>query len=309
MSRFEGPIRVAVLMGGPDEEHEVSLASGQAVAGALQNCEQVDVVAQVVDTPRAEELARLDVDVIFPVLHGAWGEGGGLQRELEAAGCRFVGSSSIVAAAAMNKVRTKEVAVDMGIPTPAWQVLSPGMERDITVPVVIKPPAQGSSIDLHVCTDERALDLHRADLESRYEELLVEACITGREITVGVVDDEVLPLVEIIPAEGFYDYEAKYLRDDTRYNINPDLPPPLVEACRNHALRLGRALGCRDLYRVDFIVDQQVPWMLEVNSMPGFTEHSLLPMAAQAAGRSMARLCEDLVRIAAGRAVDMASPS
>lgn len=294
-------IRVAVLMGGPDEEHEVSLASGSAVAAALAGVDGIEVESRVIDTVDAEALLRLEADVIFPVLHGPWGEGGGIQRELEQAGVPFVGSGTRAAAIAMDKVRTKELAAELGIPTPAWQVLEHGTERALAAPAVLKPPAQGSSIDLFICRSEDQLKHHRAQLHRSYETVLAEACITGREVTVGVVGDATLPLVEIIPAEGFYDYDAKYNRDDTEYRVDPDLPDLLTEACRSNALAIGRALGCRDLYRVDFIVDEQLPWMLEVNTMPGFTDHSLLPMAARAGGQSMESLCHDLVRMAAAR--------
>jgi len=301
-------IRVAVLMGGPDEEHEVSLVSGAAVAAALERVEGFEVDARIIDTIDADSLRELEADVVFPVLHGPWGEGGGIQRELEQAGVPFVGSGPRAAAIAMDKVQTKELAAGLGIATPAWQVLEPGTERALAAPAVLKPPAQGSSIDLFVCRSEDQLDQHRDTLHQSYDSVLAETCITGREITVGVVGDATLPLVEIIPAEGVYDYEAKYNRDDTEYRVDPDLPELLAEACRTNALTLGRALDCRDLYRVDFIVDHQVPWMLEVNTMPGFTAHSLLPMAASADGRSMECLCSELVRMAATRAMGEPTP-
>lgn len=302
----ERPLHVTVLMGGPDQEHEVSLASGTAVAAALQRSDVLTVESMVIERIDAAGLAALRTDVIFPVLHGPWGEGGGIQRELEQAGVSYVGSCAEVAATAMDKIRTKDVAMDIGVPTPSWQTLDRDTARTLAAPLVMKPPAEGSSIDLRIFHDDHGLEDWRAAMHDRYGRLLAESCIEGRELTVGVVGDRALPLVEIIPADGVYDYEAKYNRDDTRYVVDPDLPDPIAQACRHHALAIGRALGCRDLYRVDFIADEQHPWMLEVNTMPGFTDHSLLPMAAAAQGIPMERLCSDLVRMADARRLDEA---
>lgn len=297
----DAPLRVTVLMGGPDQEHAVSLASGAAVTAALERTDRFIVEAIVIDKPNASELAELQTDVFFPVLHGPWGEGGGIQRELEQIDVPFVGSGSEAARLAMDKIRTKDVALDLGIPTPTWQVLDHSTTRTLPPPLVLKPPAEGSSIDLRIYRDDTGLDERIHSMLERYERMLAESCITGRELTVGVVGTSALPLVEIIPAEGIYDYEAKYNRDDTRYVIEPDLPASLADTCRHHALALGRSLGCRDLYRVDFIADGEIPWMLEVNTMPGFTDHSLLPMAAAAAGQPMEHLCRELVLMAYAR--------
>ena len=305
MTRDE-TLRVTVLMGGPDQEHEVSLASGTAVAAALERAGRFIVDSLIIDKVGASELEAIETDVIFPVLHGPWGEGGGIQRELEQAGIPFVGSCAEVAATAMDKIRTKDVAMDLGIPTPSWQTLDQNTVRTITPPLVLKPPAEGSSIDLRIFHDDTGLDEWRTAMHDRYERLLAESCIQGRELTVGVVGDHALPLVEIIPADGVYDYEAKYNRDDTQYVVEPELPDQVAEACRHHALAIGRSLGCRDLYRVDFIADEQIPWMLEVNTMPGFTNHSLLPMAAAAQGLPMERLCSELVLMADARRHDEA---
>ena len=292
------PLRVTVLMGGPDKEHAVSLASGTAVAAALERTGRFVVESQVIGKPDASELANFETDVFFPVLHGPWGEGGGIQCELEQLGVPFVGSGADAAATAMDKIRTKDIAMDLGIPTPSWQVLEATTERTIAPPLVLKPPAEGSSIDLRIFADDIGVDDWIRTMHEHYDRLLVESCITGRELTVGVVGTHTLPMVEIIPADGVYDYEAKYNRNDTRYVVEPDLPSGLEETCRHHALTIGRSLGCRDLYRVDFIADERIPWMLEVNTMPGFTDHSLLPMAAAAAGRPMEQLCSDLVLMA-----------
>ena len=285
---------VLVLMGGPDEEHEVSLASGKAVAQALRNAEY-DVLDLVIDRIDAATLLDMNFDIVFPVLHGPWGEGGGLQRELDAAGCSYVGSAAAAAATAMDKDATKALAVQLGIPTPGWELLRAGEPITLTPPLVIKPPREGSSIDLFICHESADAELHAHELLQRHQSVMVEQYITGRELTVGIVHNETLPAIEIVPASGCYDYDAKYLRDDTRYILDPDLPDGIMAACTDAALRLGKALGCRDLWRADFMLDERGPWLLELNTMPGFTAHSLLPKAAAHAGRSMEALCRDLV--------------
>jgi D-alanine-D-alanine ligase len=293
--------RVAVLMGGPDQEREVSIASGTAVAEALRESGKVEVVEEVIERVEARYLKSLGVDVIFPVLHGPWGEGGGLQRELDVAGARYVGSSTAAAASAIDKDATKALAVQLGVPTPHWELLRPGDEPTFEGRTVVKPPREGSSIDLFLCDNLDACRARCHELLQRHATIMVEQFIDGREVTVGVVTGTCQPIIEIIPAVEFYDYDAKYNRDDTRYVLNPDIPDSIATACKEHAIRIGAAIGCRDLWRADFILDDRGPWFLELNTMPGFTSHSLLPKAAEAGGCSMAELCCTLVLEALGR--------
>ena len=292
---------VLVLMGGPDEEHDVSINSGRAVAEALRAGGH-HVQEEVIERIHASQLAACEADVVFPVLHGAWGEGGPLQRELDAAGCRYVGSGAVAATTAMDKDATKTLAVQLGVPTPSWELLHDGDACTTPCPVVVKAPREGSSIDLFICREEQERNGRIKELLTRHRSIMVEQYITGRELTVGVVHDQAMPIIEIIPATDSYDYEAKYLRDDTTYVLDPDLPDDAREACIDAALRLGAAIGCRDLWRADFMLDDRGPWLLELNTMPGFTSHSLLPKAAAHAGRPMEQLCHDLVEHALQRA-------
>jgi D-alanine-D-alanine ligase len=296
---------VLVLMGGPDAERAVSLDSGACVAKALRSSRRFRVAEAVIDAPGAEELRRLADDagarVVFPVLHGTWGEGGPLQEALEEAGLAYVGSRPRSARLAMDKLATKTTLRVDGVPTPIARALDERDACDVEPPLVLKPIDDGSSVDLRICRTPAEVEQARAVLHDRRGRLMAERYVAGRELTVGIVDDAALPVIEIIPAVEFYDYEAKYEREDTRYVVDPDLPAETLERCREIALLAFRRLGCRDLARVDFIDAPGGPWFLELNTMPGFTTHSLLPMAARATGVEMPALCAGLARTALDR--------
>lgn len=293
-------MQVLVLKGGPDAEHEVSLNSGANVAAALRRAgfQVNEVTIQTLDAPALQALAG---EVIFPVLHGAWGEGGPLQELLEQDGRPFVGSRAAAARLAMDKVATKNVVRELGVPTPRWQELRPGMELALDCPVVLKPSRDGSSVDLRICHSLEEVIRARLELEPRREHLLAEEFIQGRELTVGLIDGECLPIIEICPREGTYDYEAKYHRDDTQYLVDPSLPPGVADAVRAFSRAAWHALGCLDVARVDFMLDDRGPWFLEINTMPGFTDHSLVPKAARHEGMTMEELTTRLVQRALRR--------
>lgn len=288
-------IEVAVLRGGPDAEREVSLASGARVLAALRRDPRFKVIDHVIDRPGREDLLALGADVVFPVLHGPFGEGGELQKRLEDAGLPYVGSGPQASQLAMDKHATKLACVEAGVPTASWARLTKGEDCPIEVPLVIKPIAEGSSVGVRICRTSAEVNDARAELENRHPQLMAETFIEGRELTVGIVLGQILPIIEIRTSVEFYDYEAKYERDDTDYLIDPELPEAIREACLAHARTTFGALGCRDLARVDFMLDQQGLWMLEANTMPGFTDHSLVPMAARHVGMEMTRLCAELV--------------
>lgn len=303
--------RVLVLYGGPDAERPVSIMSGTAVAAALRELGRHEVLEWEIDRPTVHELVERRADVVFPVLHGRFGEGGPLQELLESAGLPYVGCRPRPAALAMDKIATKTLATGVGVPTPRARVIDRNDELDLAPPLVLKPVDDGSSVDLRICRTVEQVAAARADLHRRRERLMAEEFIQGREITAGIVCglrgdgsnplDDVLPLIDIQPAEGVYDYQAKYHRDDTRYVLDPVLPPGVADAIRRFARAIFDRLGCRDLGRVDFMVDDRGPWLLEVNTMPGFTGHSLVPMAARHAGVEMPDLCGGLVDRALAR--------
>lgn len=302
-------IRVAVLRGGPDAEREVSLASGGRVLAALRRDPRFEATDHVIDRPDPDELAALGADVVFPVLHGPFGEGGELQARLEAAGVPYVGCDPEASRLAMDKHATKLACREAGIPTAPWAELTPGAPCPLELPLVVKPVDEGSSVGVRLCRNAAELEAARGELEAVHPRLMAEALLVGRELTVGIVLDRLLPIIEIRPREGFYDYEAKYERDDTEYVLEPELPEAVREACRTHARTAFERLGCRDLARIDFILDDAGLWLLEANTIPGFTDHSLVPMAARHTGMEMTELCAELVRCALARGVAATGPA
>ncbi len=296
---------VLVLGGGPDAEREVSLVSSKAVAQALRE-DGHEVHYRAITRPTLAQLRAMKGDVVFPVLHGGWGEGGPLQDALERLGRPYVGCTSKAARLAMDKVGTKLAASSIGVATNPACVLNlrdPACPLDL--PVVLKPIHEGSSVGVHVCRTtkewEQALRHVSHDVRRHPQRVyMVErAVLGGRELTVGVLDGQALPIIEIRPKVEFYDYEAKYHRHDTEYLVQPRLRRGLDELLSAHAVALARTMGVRHLCRVDFLVDRAgEAWLLEVNTMPGFTGHSLVPMAAAHTGLTMPRLCGKLVRMA-----------
>ena len=297
-------MRVLVLKGGPDAEREVSIKSGSQVAAALARA-NAHVNEITIDQLDLADLRALDGDVIFPVLHGPWGEGGPLQELLEQDGRPYVGCQPSAARLAMDKTATKIAVARAGVSTPlACEVL---MGKPITVklPLVIKPSNDGSSVDLRICRTPEELAVARQSLEGLRPRLLAEEFIQGREFTVGILNGKVLPQIEIKANSGVYDYQAKYVRNDTQYILDPKISTELKDAMNRHALLCWHALGLRDVARVDFMADERGPWFLEVNTMPGFTDHSLVPKAAKHGGISMEQLVLELAQGALNRAAKL----
>lgn len=311
---------VLVLGGGPDSEREVSLRSAACIADALDASGKYRAERRTIERLTIDELRRLPGAVVFPALHGGWGEGGPLQDLLESDGRPFVGSASRAARAAMDKIATKFVARALGIPTPAAHILD---TRDtvcpLPLPVVVKPVHEGSTVGLFVCTDRQEWARARAKIDDDFmagdrRTYMIEPCITGagrgggtggagsakaRELTVGLLDGRALPIIEIRPADGLYDYEAKYTRHDTQYLLDPPLPPGVAETIKRQTEDLAREMGIRHVARSDFMLDGDGrAWFLEINTLPGFTDHSLVPKAAHHAGIEMPELCSRLVDLA-----------
>ena len=289
-------MRITVLSGGPGPEHEVSLIGGRAVAAALREAGH-DVYAADISPA---DLAALDhpADVIFPVLHGTFGEDGALQEILEQRGLPFVGSGSAASRLGMDKAESKRLWKAAGLPTPAWRVIA---ERESpAAPCVVKSVDGGSSIDVHLCrtADEAAGAVEM--LLAKHGRALVEQFIEGTEITVGILNNAPLPPIRIDAKGGWFDYESKYSAGGAEHRFDLNLPQAVIEDVSGLAIEAHRALGCRDLSRVDFIVDREhQPFLLEINTIPGFTPRSLLPDAAAKAGVNFVRLCDQLVRNAA----------
>jgi len=289
--------RVAILFGGTSSEREVSLDSGRNVLTALRargvDARAVDGIAALVEALQARRFDR-----VFNVLHGAHGGGedGVLQGLLAAYGVPCTGSDVLGSALSMDKIRSKQVWLALGLPTPRYARLRVGEDvqgavRSLGYPVIVKPACEGSSVGItRVFGDD---DLPEAlELASRYEgEMLMEQLIVGGEYTVGILGEEALPSIRIVPAGEYYDYHAKYVAEDTQY-ICPGLAGAAEEEIRDLALRAFDALGCSGWGRVDLMRDAAGrSYLLEVNTAPGMTSHSLVPKAAQVVGIGF----EDLV--------------
>jgi len=301
----EKKLQITVLSGGPSAEREVSLNSGRAVAAALESLGHDVHLADIAP----DSLAALDIpaDVVFIALHGTFGEDGGLQQILEKRGIRYTGSGPQASALAMDKVAAKCRFIEAEVPTPRFDVVSTDRVQ-VTLehwrpPVVIKPIADGSSVDITIARDADTLRDVLTAMTRKYGRCLVEQYISGSELTVGVLNGEALPSIQIVTKREFYNYEAKYLDNDTEYLFDIPLPEAVLERVRELSVEASQALGCRDFCRVDWIVDghTQQPHALEVNTIPGFTDHSLLPKAARRAGLSFASLCQAIVESAMAR--------
>lgn len=305
-SRAEvAPRRVVVLMGGPSAEREVSLQSGEAIARALDSL-GYEVMRRDV---RPDDLSALDeaADVFFIALHGTWGEDGGLQALLEQRGLRYTGCGPDASALAMDKVRTKRRLIEAGIPTASFEHVRAGdisrVAREFAVPAVIKPVAEGSSVGCTIVRDRNAFASALRRSVEQYGESLVEEYLDGPELTVGVLAGRALPVCQICPTSEFYDYHAKYEAEDTGYVFDPDVSADVVRRVQSLSERVFDVIGCRDMARVDWIIAgaSEQPFCLEVNTIPGFTSHSLLPKAAERAGIDFAGLCRRLVEMAMAR--------
>jgi len=298
-------VRVAVLMGGTSAEREVSLMSGREVAGALRRSGfQVDEID--LNPADVDRLVECRFDVVFIALHGTFGEDGALQQRLDDLGILYVGSGARASRDAMDKVVSKRMFVASGVPTPPWEVVPAGdaaaaqAAYDRLGPeTVVKPIDEGSSIAITLAGTPDAYAKGLAEVFAIRDRAMVEPWVHGRELTVGVLHAEGLPVVEIVPHQSFYNYHAKYYDDATEYLVNPDLPVDLEQACRRWSVEAHRALGCRDFSRVDMILDEHgAAHVLEVNTIPGFTTHSLLPKSASGAGIDFPSLCRYIVELA-----------
>ncbi len=298
-------LNITVLTGGPSSEREVSLKSGQAVANALRGLGHQVTASDI--TP--EDLHALDIpaDLVFIALHGAFGEDGRIQRLLDERGLRYTGSGAEASALAMDKVASKCRFVECEVPTPRFDVVTPERVEKAAamwpVPAVIKPVGEGSSIDIRIVHSRAELGSSLAELTGRYGRCLLEQYIVGPELTVGVLGEQALPVIEIRTTREFYDYQAKYIDNDTQYLFEVDLPAAVLEEVQRLSVAAHQSLGCRHFSRVDWMIDAATnqPYALEINTIPGFTDHSLLPKAAARAGLGFPELCRRILELAEER--------
>ena len=295
------PKKIAVLMGGPGSEREVSLATGRGVAKALRS-----LGAEVVEIDVRDENFQLpdDVDLAFVTIHGTFGEDGRIQKILERRGIAYTGDGASESESAFDKIRTKEKFRKHGVPTPPWEVIHRGQQPTIPLPIVVKPPREGSTVGVVIVKNENALE-SAIDEASKYDrELLVEKFVSGRELTIGILGDQALPIIEIVPKGGFYDFNNKYpfLNPQAGGGAEHVCPANIVSGKTKEIQQLAlRAFQAADLQvygRVDVILsDGGEAFVLEVNTIPGMTEASLLPEAAAAAGIGYVDLCARIIAL------------
>ena len=304
-------MKVVVLMGGPSEEHDISLKSGHGVAAALASrgwtTEPLEIPKTLSVDGACEFVRRAlqqgGADVAFIALHGAFGEDGTIQAVCEDLHVAYTGSDPQASRLGMDKVASRKRFEEAGLSVPRWQLVDLTRRRatlrGFTYPLVVKPVNQGSSIGVSIVRGEA--DLPSAlDTAGRYgSQVLIEEFIRGREVTVGVLGDDPLPVVEIRPSHPFFDFSAKYTVGATEYLVPAPLESDVAQAAQEAGLTAHRALGCRHLSRTDIILaSDNIPVVLEVNTIPGFTPTSLIPKAAACIHLSYDALCEKLVMMA-----------
>jgi D-alanine-D-alanine ligase len=299
------PKKVAVLMGGPGSEREVSLATARGVSKALRSlgCKvvEVDVRDEHFDLPD-------DIDLAFITIHGTFGEDGQVQRILELRGIPYTGDGAEESELAFDKIRSKRKFRELGVTTPEWEVIQSGQRPMLPLPLVIKPPRQGSTVGVVIVKTERELESAQAEATKYDRELLVEKFIPGRELTVGVLGEQVLPVLEIIPKGGFYDFNSKYPFLNPQAGASAEhvcpakINPQKTREIQEMAIRAFRSLGLQVYGRVDIVFSEAGdPFVLEVNTIPGMTEASLLPDAATAAGITYVDLCARIIALSRAR--------
>lgn len=335
-------MNIAVLLGGLSPERNISFLSGRAAVSALRGrghtvvaidpargangiVTDEELQAATAREVTSEELASFspirlmecitsdlfnNIDLVFLLLHGQYGEDGYVQSLLDLRGIPYTGSTMLASAAAMDKGLSKMLFQVAGIPTPYWVSVTPEQADDndllgevikeINGPMVVKPNDQGSTVGMTILQRVTEEDLAAAiRLAGQFtRSILVERYIPGRELTVAVLGNEALPIIEIEPKEGFYDYANKYTKGKTEYHCPADLSEEVQDHVQNLAVAAHHILGCRAYSRIDFrLTEDNIPYCLEVNTIPGFTETSLVPMAARAAGIEFGELCEEIIRL------------
>ena len=302
-------IKIAVLMGGRSQEREISLVTGKQVAEALRTRGFEVICLDITDT-LYESLIKEKPQCVYIALHGSLGEDGCIQGLLEILDLPYVGSGVLASALGMDKAMAKELFRSQAIPTPRGMLLvkeqasTAQLLEKFGLPLVVKANSQGSAVGVSIVKRESQLPAAIENAFTYDDEVLVEEYIAGTEITVAVLGNppQALPAIEIVPHKDFYDYEAKYQPGMSDHLIPPRLPDKTIKVAQELAVRAHACLHCRDISRVDFrVTPQGMPYVLEINTLPGMTATSLVPDAAKACGVSFAELVERLVRMALER--------
>src|SRR5439155_5590445 len=299
------PKKIAVLMGGPGSERDVSLATGRGVSKALRS---LGVVVIDVDVRDENFPLPKDVDLAFITIHGTFGEDGQLQKILEDRGIPYTGDGVEESRTAFDKILSKEKFQRHRVVTPEWEVVEVGQRPKIPVPLVVKPSRQGSTVGVVIVKNQSELEPAMKEAGKYDRKLLVEEFVSGRELTIGILGDQALPILEIIPKGGFYDFNNKYpflnpQSGGAAEHVCPaKIDPEKARQIQELALRAYRALGLQVYSRVDVLLpDDGAATVLEVNTIPGMTEASLLPETAAAAGIDYAGLCLRIIQLSRAR--------
>ncbi|HWR43271.1 D-alanine--D-alanine ligase [Sporomusa sp.] len=304
--------KIAVVMGGPSAEREVSLNTGRAILAALQEKGYNAVGIDLIPRHFVDQLKSEQIDIVFNAIHGLYGEDGLMQGTLEMLGIPYTGSGVLASAVAMDKAVTKRLFMAAGIPTPRSRLynkqdaggnLASEIQMEFGVPVVIKAAAQGSSIGVIIVEETANIELAVTEAFKFSDHIVVEEFIRGKELTVSILgtdQPEALPIIEIVPQSGRYDYKSKYTKGATEYIVPADLEAEVTSRVQQVALEAYKLLNCRGIGRVDVMLDNDNnPFVLEVNTIPGMTATSLVPKAAAAVGIHFADLCERILLMAA----------
>src|SRR5437763_3074582 len=295
------PKKIAVLMGGPGSERAVSLATGGGVSKALRS-----LGAEVVEIDVRNEDFELpiDVELAFLTIHGTFGEDGQLQKILERRGIAYTGDAVEGSEIAFDKIRTKEKFREHEVTTPQWEVIHLGQRPTIRLPIVVKPPREGSTVGVVIVKSEGEIDSAIREAGKYSGELLIERFVSGRELTIGILGDQALPILEIIPKGGFYDFNNKYpflnpqAGGGAEHVCPANIDAGKTKEIQELGLRAFRSAGLQVYARVDAILsDNGQPYILEINTIPGMTEASLLPEAAAAAGIDYSNLCARIIAL------------
>ncbi len=292
-------LRIGVLMGGPSAERDVSLRSGKAIAEALLN-KGYKAVPIEIWLPTRDELKSADIDVAFIALHGTFGEDGQIQSMLEDLKIPYTGSRVKASRLGMDKVASRKLFKKAKLNVPEYYVIENGTRPKVkfAAPIVVKPSAQGSSVGISIIDKVEELDTAIKEAFKFGEAVLLERFIHGNELTVGMLDDKPLPVIQVVPKRRYYDEVAKYTAGMTEYLCPAPITEDEARLTQDAAVKAHNAVGCRSFSRVDIILSGDKIVILEVNTIPGMTQLSLLPKAAKAAGIDFPELCEKMLESA-----------
>jgi D-alanine-D-alanine ligase len=298
--------KVAVLMGGIGSEREVSIQSGTSVAKALRQA-GFNIVTIDINPNNLDILEDKSIDIFFPVLHGEFGEDGTLQQIIEDKSLLYAGCGPAASRAAFDKIESKKLFSKAGVATANVIEFDNNVElnrlkkqlQELSDKYVVKPIRQGSSVGVNIVSSvQEAIEAAQKTF-TEFGDCMIEEFIRGKELTVGILCGQTLPIIEIRPKNVFYNYHAKYIDDQTEYLFDTIKKSSIVSKINQAAMDCFNALGCRHFARIDFILNENnIPYVLEANTIPGFTNHSLLPKAASKAGLSMSELCEKIIETA-----------